>query len=76
MPGRTPVPATYRPLSTAFDAVLDALFFSLEPAVDKVASGRIGDRSVMPYKHSYAAFDAPAYLRRGRFIPELDRSKR
>jgi len=76
MPGRIPVPATYRPLSTAFDAVLDALFFSLEPAVDKVASRRIGDRSVMPYKHPYAAFDAPAYLRRGRLIPELDRSKR
>jgi hypothetical protein len=73
---RPPVRAAYRPLSDAFDAFLDALFFSLEPAVDRAASRRIGDRAVMPYRHPYAAFDAPAYRRRGRLIPELDRSKR
>jgi len=73
-PERTPAPAAYRPLSTAFDAFLDALFLSLEPAVDKAASCRIGYRGVMPCKHPYAAFDTPAYRRRGRLIPELDRS--
>ena len=72
---RTPVPATCRPLSNAFDAFLDALFFSLEPAVDKTFSRRTGHPGVMPCKHPYSAFDTPAYLRRGRLIPELDRSR-
>jgi hypothetical protein len=73
-PIRTPASAACRPLSNAFNAFLDALFFSLEPAVDKALSHRIGDRGVAPCKHPYAAFDAPAYRRRGRLIPELDRS--
>jgi hypothetical protein len=71
---RTPVPATCRPLSNAFNAFLDALFFSLEPAADKAVSRRIGHPGVMSCKHAYSAFDAPAYLRRGRLIPEFERS--
>jgi hypothetical protein len=67
-------PAPYRPLSNAFGAFLDALFFSLEPTVDRAVSRRIGESGVMPCTHPYAAFDAPAYRRRGRLIPELDRS--
>jgi len=69
-----PAPAPYRPLSNAFDAFLDALFVSLEPAVDKVVSRRISESGVIPSQHAYAAFDTPAYRRHGRRIPELDRS--
>jgi hypothetical protein len=71
---RTPASAVCRPLSNAFDALLDTLFSSLEPAVDKAASRRICEPDAMQRKHPYSSFDAPAYRRRGRLIPELDRS--
>lgn len=69
---RTPLPAVDRSLSTAFNAMLDALFFSLEPAVDKTFSHRLGEPCAMSRKQAYADLEAPAYRRHGRLIPELE----
>ncbi len=72
---RSPLPAVDRSLSKAFDAILDALFFGLEPAVDKTLSHRLGKSRAMTCKQAYAGLDAPAYRRHGRLIPELEGSK-
>lgn len=69
-----PLPAAERSLSKAFDAILDTLFLSLEPVVDKTLSRRIGRSRAMTRKQAYAGFDAPAYRRLGRLIPELEGS--
>ena len=68
------LPAAERSLSKAFDAILDTLFVSLEPAVDKTASHRVGRSRATTGKQAYAGFDAPAYRRHGRLIPELEGS--
>jgi hypothetical protein len=69
---RTPLPAVDQSLSMAFSAMLDSLFFSLEPAVDKTFSHRLSEPCAMSCKQAYAAFEAPAYRRHGRLIPELE----
>jgi hypothetical protein len=56
--------------------MLDALFFSLEPAVDKTFSHRLSEPCAMSCKQAYAGFEAPAYRRHGRLIPELECSTR
>ncbi len=71
---RTSLPAADRSWSTAFDAILDALFLSLEPAVDKTLSHRLSESGAIPCQQAYAGFDSPAYRRHGRRIPELERS--
>lgn len=70
----TPLPAAERSLSKAFDAILDTLFFSLEPSVDKTLSRRLGRSRATTCNQAYAGFDAPAYRRHGRLIPELEGS--
>jgi hypothetical protein len=56
--------------------MLDALFFSLEPAVDKTFSHRLSEPCAMSRKQAYAGLEAPAYRRHGRLIPELECSTR
>jgi hypothetical protein len=60
--------------SKAFDAILDALFARLEPAVDRSVSDRFSESCALSRQQTYAGFEAPAYRRHGRLIPELERS--
>ena len=73
---RSPLPAADRVLSKAVDAILDALFFTLEPAADKFLSHRLRESCAMSCKPTYSGFEAPAYRRHGRIIPELEGANR